>query len=174
MASPYTWLRRLERGLTAVVQALTVLSSVIMILSLLVGIFFRYVMQDSLTWSGEVAMLCFSWLIFLAAALMVRENGHVRMELIEKVLPARSYGLLNQFIWIVIALIGGYMAWTGFQFIQLTMGQSSPAIRYPIWMRDVSLPVGGILISLYALLNLYSKPDSPSSESTFSKVEPGS
>ncbi len=174
MPSSNFWLRRLESVLTAVVQTLTVLSAVVMILSLLVGVFFRYVMQDSLTWSEEVAMLCFSWLIFLAAALMVRENGHVRMELIEKVLPARSYGLLNQSIWILIALIGGYMAWTGFQFIQLTMGQSSPAIRYPIWMRDISLPIGGILITFYALLNLCAKPDVQTSESAHSSVTPES
>ncbi|KAA0890910.1 TRAP transporter small permease [Pusillimonas sp. ANT_WB101] len=170
MPSSNFWLRRLERVLTAVVQTLTVLSAVVMILSLLVGVFFRYVMQDSLTWSEEVAMLCFSWLIFLAAALMVRENGHVRMELIEPAMSAKAYGLLNQFIWILIAMIGGYMAWTGFQFIQLTMGQSSPAIRYPIWMRDISLPIGGILITFYALLNLCAKPDGQTSESAHSRV----
>lgn len=152
---------RLENALTMVVQGLAVLSAVVMVSSLLLGIFFRYVMQDSLTWSEEVAMLCFSWLVFLAAALMVRENGHVRIELVMTLFPPAVYRLLNQVIWIAIALVGLYMAWTGYQFIQLTMGQKSAAIRYPIWLRDSSLPVSGVLIALYALLNLRSRSDAP-------------
>lgn len=154
MSSLFLWVRPFERALTMLVQTLAVLSAFIMIVSLILGVFFRYVMQDSLTWSAEVAMLCFSWLTFLTAALMVRENGHVRVQLIESIMPVKAYWLLNQLIWVVIGLVGVYMAWTGFQFISLTMGQSSAAIRYPVWMRDISLPMGGILITLYALFNL--------------------
>lgn len=157
MNSSFSWLRSIKRTLTTVVQTMAVLSAIVMISSLILGVFFRYVMQDSLTWTEEVAMLCFSWLIFLTAALMVHENGHVRIELIESVMSAKAYWLLIQLSWILVSIIGVYMAWTGFQFIFLTMGQSSPAIRYPIWARDASLPVGGILITLYALLNLGTK-----------------
>lgn len=157
MSTSFLWFRPVERVLTWAVQTLAVVSAFVMIVSLVLGVFFRYVMQDSLTWSDEVAMLCFSWLIFLTGALMVRENGHVRIELLEAVMPERFYRWLDQVVWIVIALVGVYMAWTGFQFLSLTMGQTSPAIRYPLWARDGSLPVGGILITLYALLNINSK-----------------
>jgi len=158
------WLRPLERALTLVVQTLAVLSVSVMVISLLLGVFFRYVLQDSLTWSEEVAMLCFSWLTFLTAALMVRENGHVRVELLVAMLPEKVYRLLNQLIWLVIALVGVYMVWTGMQFISLTMGQTSAAMRYPVWMRDVSFSVGGVLIAIYALLNLWvSSDDAPKS-----------
>lgn len=153
-SSSFAWWRPLERTLTLAVQTLAILSAVVMIGSLVLGVFFRYVMQNSLSWSDEAAMLCFSWLIFLTAALMVRENGHVRIELVEAIIPQKAYYLLGEIVWIVIALVGLYMAWTGFQFISLTMGQTSPAMRYPIWLRDASLPIGGVLITLYALLNL--------------------
>lgn len=158
MSTSFLWFRPVERAVTLAVQTLAVVSVFVMITSLILGVFFRYVMQDSLFWSDEVAMLCFSWLIFLTAALMVRENGHVRIELIESFMPEKLYWLLDQIVWIVIALVGVYMAWTGFQFLSLTMGQTSPAIRYPLWARDGSLPVGGVLITLYALLNINSKP----------------
>lgn len=148
------WLRRLDHGLTSVVRAGAILTAIVMISSLILGVFYRYVLDNALTWSEEVAMFCFSWLTFLAAALMVRENGHVRVELIASILPDRVWWLLNQIIWVLIALVGLYMAWTGYQFIFLTMGQTSPAIRYPVWWRDVSLSVGGVLVSFYAIRNL--------------------
>lgn len=149
-----SWLRRLDDGITSVVRAGAVLTAAVMISSLILGVFYRYVLDNALTWSEEVAMFCFSWLTFLTAALMVRENGHVRVDLIASILPPRAWWLLNQVIWVLIALIGLYMAWTGYQFIFLTMGQTSPAIRYPVWLRDVSLSVGGVLVSFYALRNL--------------------
>jgi|GEM_PF-780412 len=171
MKPTVSWIRPMERVLTISVQAMAVTTAMVMISSLILGIFFRYVMGDSLTWTEEVAMLCFSWLTFLAAALMVRENGHVRVELIESIMSPRYYWLLTQLIWILIGLIGTYMAWNGFEFISLTIGQSSPAIRYPIWVRDVSLPVGGILISIYALLNLGAHSFSPISQPNKPKTE---
>jgi TRAP-type C4-dicarboxylate transport system permease small subunit len=147
-------LRRLDTALTLVIRVLSVLAAFIMIFSLILGVFYRYVLNDALTWTEEVAMLCFSWSIFLTAALMVRENGHVRVELIEALLPARLRWLLNKLIWALIVFVGAYMAWTGYQFIFLTMGQSSPAIRYPVWMRDISFSAGGVLIAFYALVQL--------------------
>jgi TRAP-type C4-dicarboxylate transport system permease small subunit len=149
-----TCLRQLDHMLTVLIQVLSVLTAFVMLSSLILGVFYRYVLNDALTWTEEVAMLCFSWSIFLTAALMVRENGHVRVELIEAMLPARLRWLLNKLIWVLIALVGAYMAWTGYQFIFLTMGQSSPAIRYPVWIRDISFSVGGVLIAFYALVQL--------------------
>src|SRR5690625_1824572 len=90
----------LERALTCLVQTLAVLFALAMVSSLLLGVFFRYVVQSSLTWSGEVAMLCFSWLTFLTAALMVRENGHVRLEFVRDAFPDRARAVLNALIWL--------------------------------------------------------------------------
>lgn len=168
----------LERALTCLVQTLAVLFALAMVSSLLLGVFYRYVVQSSLTWSGEVAMLCFSWLTFLTAALMVRENGHVRLEFVMDAFPDRARAVLNALIWLAVVLVGIYMAWTGFQFILFTMGQKSAAIRYPIWMRDSSLGVGGVLIAIYGLRNLFieagAAPKSPKSAGIQGDVAGGS
>ncbi len=151
IASLYRWIERL---LTRVVQASAILASAVMVLSMLIGVFFRYVMQDSLSWTDEVALLCFSWTVFLTAALAVRDNSHVRVEVLDGVLSSSMKWLLNQAIWIAIACVGAYMVWTGLDFVDLNYGDTSPAIRYPIWIRDASLPVSGVLIIIYALGNL--------------------
>lgn len=147
-------MHKIEIWLTRVVQAAAVLAAMVMVASLLIGVVYRYILQNSLTWSNEVALLSFTWLVFLTAGLAVRDNSHVRVELIDKVLPEYINWLLNQLIWIAVALTGLYMLWTGFDFIAFTVGQTSPAIRYPIWLRDSALPVAAVLIIVYALLNL--------------------
>lgn len=140
--------------MTRLIQALAILATVAMAGSLLLGIVYRYILQDSLAWSDEVALLCFTWMVFLTAALAVRDNSHVRVEVLDNILPAGLNWFLNQLIWIAIALTGAYMVWMGTEFVSFTFGQTSAAIRYPTWLRDTSLPVSGALIILYALANL--------------------
>ncbi|ORE90921.1 TRAP transporter small permease [Acuticoccus yangtzensis] len=148
------WLSGLERGLAAGIGVATVLTGATLIFSLIIGVFYRYVLQASLSWTDEVAMLCFSWSVFLAAPILVRDNAHVRVEIIESLLPAPVFRVLDMLIWIAIAVTGGYMVWAGWAFMTLTFGQTSPAVRYPLWVRNLSLPVSGGLIAVYALLRL--------------------
>lgn len=149
-----SWLHALERGLVRLTEILTVTGGAVIVGSLILGVFFRYVLQNSLTWSDEVAMFCFSWIVLLAAALLVRESGHVRVELIENYLPPGAIGALRIGIEFLILLTGIYMVWTGWGFMMMTVGQFSPAIRYPIWLRNLAVPVSGALICLFAILNL--------------------
>ncbi|MCD6681792.1 MAG: TRAP transporter small permease [Burkholderiaceae bacterium] len=146
--------RRLERGIARAVELLIVIGGAVIVGSLIVGVFFRYVLRDSLSWTDEVAMFCFSWIVLLAAALLVRESGHVRVELIENYLPNRAAKALRRFIDLLILITGIYLVWTGWNFMLLTVGQLSPAVRYPIWARNLSLPVSGLLMVVFAASNL--------------------
>ncbi|MCC5808729.1 MAG: TRAP transporter small permease [Ectothiorhodospiraceae bacterium] len=141
------WLSRLTKLVLA-------LAALVMVGSLLLGVFYRYVMQDAVSWSEEVALLGFTWTIFLAAALAVREDAHVRVSLIDSVLPGTGNWLLRQLIWVAIALTGAFMVWSGLEFIELTIRQVSAAMRYPLWFRNAAMPVAGALITVYALCNL--------------------
>jgi len=154
----------LTRRLVQAVAALTVLGGAVIVASLITGVFFRYVVQSALSWTDEVAMFCFSWTVLLAAALLVHESGHVRVELIEACLPPPALRLLRALIQVLILVTGAYMVWTGWDFMQMTVGQTAPATRYPIWVRNLALPVAGALIVVFSLLNLRSTlwPQRPS------------
>jgi hypothetical protein len=64
---------------------------------------------------------------------------------------------LRQLIWIVLAVIGAFMIWSGMAFIDLTIRQVSAAMRYPLWYRNGALPVAGGLILIFAIANLESR-----------------
>lgn len=152
------FLGQVDRWLVRVVGLLVVLTTVVMVSCLLIGVVYRYVLQDATSWTDEVALLCFTWVVFLASVLMVQDDGHVRIELIEKILPKSIHFLLSQVIWIAIALVGLYMAWTGQEFITFTFGQTSPALAYPIWLRSGAMPVAGVLIAYFALRKIGRPP----------------
>lgn len=60
-------------GVTRAVSATTLLALVVV---MFVGVFYRYVLNNALAWTGEVAGLATGWVVFLAAATLLAKGGH--------------------------------------------------------------------------------------------------
>ncbi|WP_313499770.1 TRAP transporter small permease [Stutzerimonas nitrititolerans] len=145
-----------SRRLAAVTAALGAACALIMSLSLLLGVFYRYVLNASLTWTDEVALLAFSWTIFLFASVLVRGFAHVRVTLVLGMLPATLRFMLERLNLLLVAAFGALMLWAGWNFAGFTAQQVSPALRYPLWLQGSAIPVSGALILFHATVLLLS------------------
>lgn len=150
----YQYLDKFGQGLAFGSQAVGAVTALVMIGSLLLGVFYRYVLGDALVWSDEVAALAFTWTVFLFASALVRSGGHVRVTLLVNALPPILGEFVERGIMVLIIGLGLVMFWNGWNFAEFTAGQVSPAIRYPVWMKNAAVPVGGALISIHALILL--------------------
>lgn len=150
----YQYLDKFGQGLAFGSQVIGALAALVMILSLLLGVFYRYVLGDALVWSDEVAALAFTWTVFLVASALVRNGGHVRVTLLVDALPPLPGELVERGIVALVMALGLIMLWTGWNFAEFTAGQVSPAVRYPIWLESAAVPVGGALIAIHALILL--------------------
>ncbi|MCS4504244.1 hypothetical protein KBTX_00468 [wastewater metagenome] len=150
----YRYLDGLGRWLVAASSALGAATALVMIGSLLLGVFYRYVLGDSLVWSGEVALLAFTWTVFLFASALVRDMAHVRVTLLVESLPGPASEVLERLIVLLVLTFGLIMLWTGWNFALFTANQVSPAMRYPLWLRNAAMPVGGALIAFHAAVLL--------------------
>ena len=148
----YQYLNNAGRGLAFGSQVVGALTALVMVGSLLLGVFYRYVLGDSLVWSGEVAALAFTWTVFLFASALVRGGGHVRVTLLVDALPPLISELVERGIMLLIFGFGILLLWTGWNFAEFTAGQVSPAVRYPIWIKNAAVPICGLLVSFHALV----------------------
>lgn len=103
LASAY--LRRgfnlLMKWVQQVNQWITRLSVFILILLCVVGtaqVFFRYVLNNSLTWSEELLRYLFITVTFLGAAIGIKERIHIRIDLITTVLGSKARRYYQLFI----------------------------------------------------------------------------
>lgn len=150
----YQYLDKLGRGLAFGSQVAGALIALVMVGSLLLGVFYRYVLEDSLVWNDEVASLAFTWTVFLFASALVREGGHVRVTLLVEALPPLISEIVERAIMLLIFGFGILMLWTGWNFAEFTAGQVSAALRYPVWLKNAAVPTSGFLISFHALVLL--------------------
>lgn len=150
----YRYCEAASRALATVTKYLGAVTALIMISTLLLGVFYRYVLQDSLSWSDEIALLAASWTVFLFASVLVPGFEHVRVTLLLSCLPGWLAEILDRVNVLLVLLFGLAMVWTGYGFMEFTFGQVSQAIRYPLWIKNGALPVSGLLITLHAAVLL--------------------
>lgn len=151
----YRYIDAFSQRLATLSQYVGAFSAAVMVLTLLLGVFYRYVLQDSLSWSDEIALLAASWTTFLFSSALVRRFEHVRVTLFLSLLPAALSGLFERINVLLVLIFGIAMIWTGYGFMEFTINQVSPAIRYPLWVKNAALPVGGALICVHAIALLF-------------------
>src|SRR3954470_1170272 len=88
----------------------------------------RYVFGNTPSWSEELAVLLFSWTVLGSLALGVHEGWHVRLTLLPDLLPAAARAWTERLTELVTAALGGFLAWSGWRFLDLTSGSTSAAI----------------------------------------------
>ena len=137
----------LDRGLRMVAVALTL----IMLVVLTLQVFSRYLLGQALSWSEEIALLGFAWIIAISTALVVRNGLHARMSLLPDSLPPKGKALVERIIALCVAGLGIALVRSGIDYMLETRGMLSAASEYPLELLHAVAPGFGILLTVFAL-----------------------
>jgi len=115
----------------------------------------RYFLGAPPSWTEELAIILFAWLVLLYATVGLREGFHVAIDSI----PAR-FGRLNRWAdrWVAaLAILFGWISLSaGLAYVVRTSGQKTAALQMPIEVLYLSVPVCGALFILHGLARLVS------------------
>jgi len=113
-------------------------------------VLFRYVLNRSLAWTEELSRYLFVWIIFLGAALAIRDATHIRIDMLVTRLPkaaARAIGALTH--WLILAFLV-LLVVLGFRLVHHTAGTPTPTLRLPEnLVYYAALPVSFLLAVYY-------------------------
>jgi len=136
------------------------LTTAICLLGLMVGLVVvnvgtRYVLHVSLTWSAELARYCMVWSALLAAAVLVRRDEHLAVNLIESVLGPRGRQALALCIALVSMVFFLVVCISGIMLVLRTAGQVASSIgSLPIPVVYAVIPVSAMLMVFGSVLRL--------------------
>jgi TRAP-type C4-dicarboxylate transport system permease small subunit len=147
-------MRRYFDFLEKVLKLTAVTLVLLMLFALAAQVFLRYVFGKSLSWSEELALLGFAWVIVISTSIGVRRMTHARMDLLINVLPAGLHKWLERLISLLLLALGLFIAYAGWGYLQETRGSTSAAVGFPIELLYAAAPVFGVLIALFAFERL--------------------
>ena len=118
----------------------------------LAGVFARYVLNDAISWSEEVARYAMIWMSFLGGGLVFRYSGHIAIDILVKSLPA---GLVRKTIiglaHLVVVTFLAMLAWYGWTLMMRGNYMTTAALRIPMSLPYAAIPVGAVMM-IYHLL----------------------
>lgn len=126
---------------------------VLMVSCLGAQVFFRFVLNASLTWSEELSRFAFIWLVYMGAVLGAKERIHIRVTAFHRLLPAAARGWVipaADLLWVAINLT---FAWQGALQVGhlLRFSYISPAMQWNMAFIYSVVPIGFLLMSLRIL-----------------------
>jgi TRAP-type C4-dicarboxylate transport system permease small subunit len=129
-----------------IIVAMAVLTFVVVL-----QVFFRYVLNDSLVWGWDVPRLCFIWVVLLSIPLGIRYNAHVGIDLVFNLFPHRTQRfvrIVNALFMLLLSVVAGY--W-GVVLAFNTWDQMMPGLQLSVGLFYVGLFVGQFHTCLHVL-----------------------
>lgn len=118
-------------------------------------VFWRYVLKDSLYWSEEVMRYLNIWTIFLGISIGVPRSSHVAIDAIIRAFKGRAKFIATMTVHMFSLLFFIALFGVGIKFTLYNMGQLSAAMRLPMSMIYMALPVGGFLSILFTIGEIF-------------------
>lgn len=123
-----------------------------------VQVFGRYIDPASaITWAEEVIVYIVVWAVMIIGSQLVRHDGHVRPDLVLRLLPAGAQRWVELCNCVVAIAFTGGMVWYGWDVVSTAVmldQRSSSDLQFPLWIYYLALPTGGGLMLVRYIIRL--------------------
>lgn len=121
---------------------------IVMIVITVYVVFGRYVLHSHPVWGEEVVLLSMTYMALISAALAIRDDSHMKMTVIEYVLPKKAVEVLKLIAFCSIFIFSIFMIVEGTKFT-LTMRLSRlTGLRIATSWQYLSVPLAGLILML--------------------------
>lgn len=114
----------------------------------------RFVLNDTPTWTETSSILLMGWVIFLGAAVGIREGNHLSFDVLLYVLPRPMVKICHSISDLVVIAFGAGMIGYGLQLAATTWATTIPNLGITGATSFFSLIFGGVLMVLFSLERL--------------------
>ena len=154
-------LSKIERAFYSTQWWCCVLACVLLVFAVSVvnaDVVMRYLLNSPIPWSTEITENIIMFVVFLAAAWVLKEEKHVKMDLLVRRLKPRAQSILNAITSIIGAIVvspivwyGVLVFWDNYQKGSYRPGQIEIPDVLVLWV----IPLGGLLLLVQFLIKAY-------------------
>jgi len=119
---------------------------------------FRYFLSNPLQWGDEVAIAVLIAITFLGGALALYRSEHLGVRSVRNALTGRWADRTDGFSAWVVLVVSVSLTWSAVPLLQSVAGQTTVSGLLPASIDYWTLPIGGAVMSLFALFHLSRVP----------------
>ncbi len=128
---------------------------VINIADILVSVFFRYFLSDSLVWTEEVARFTLIYSVMFGSVAALSFGDHVKITIVIDYLPDKIGTFFKYLVHLLIIGIIGYMTYLGIIYVDNAWRFQTLALQIPKAIPLMSIPIGmGLFLIQYILIEV--------------------
>jgi TRAP-type C4-dicarboxylate transport system permease small subunit len=147
MKKLYSWaIRGMEFLLIGLVGALAVLVAV--------EVFFRYVLNASISWYDEFAGYLLVWVTFWGAVLALDRGRHIAFETVVERFPILAQKLAMTIVYLLLITLQVVLVYYGWILTTQLSGETAITLPVPIGVVYVVLPVTGAMMLLICVMRI--------------------
>lgn len=124
-----------------------------------IQIIMRYVFNNSLSWSEELATYLMMWMTWIGASYGVKQNMHLRVTIFIDMLNGKIRDCAYIFIDVIWMIFSIYMVVMGIRVVKMSYAgyRVSPALQIPMYLIYSSVVVGCVLMCLSLITSIHKR-----------------
>lgn len=124
---------------------------VAMIALVILNVILRYLFDTSITWSEEVATICFVWCVFLGASATYKHKMDMGIDVLVKLTPPKIERAISIFTKLLLLTLNAYLFYISIIFTTIAWEKPTAVLGISSAVFNSALIVSFALISLHSL-----------------------
>ncbi len=150
-----TLLQKIKMGFVKLLEGLLMAMVAVLTLTVLWGVFTRFCLGKQAAYTDELARVLLVWVSMVGAALAFGVKAHLGVDFFVNRLHPEARKTLSMLVQVVTAVLAVVVFVVGGWGLAMgQMGQQLPTLPISRGLVYISIPLGGVLICLFALENL--------------------
>lgn len=105
---------------------------------------------SALSWSEEVARYLLVWSTFIGAGCVYKKGGHISVLIAQELLPHKLRKMVQILVHLLCGTFFAIAVYYGFKYMNMQGTQLSAALRIPMRLMYLAIPVGCSVMLLHA------------------------
>ena len=128
---------------------------IIVVLSAFYGVVSRYILNNPVAWSNEIATISFTWTVFLGAAAAWKHNKHIHLDLVYNHFPNKLKKISDLIKNTVLAVFFLFVLYLSIQFTITAYNKPTAILRIPFSYVDLPVVIFFVSIILRSLQKIF-------------------
>ena len=132
-----------------------------MVLNVIWQVASRYLFRSPSNFTDEMSRFLLIWVGLLGASYVAGKKLHLAIDILPEKLEGKKQKNLNILINVLVSLFAFFvMVWGGIKLVYMTLQleQTSAALNIPLGYVYLVVPLSGLFIIYYSIVNLYEQP----------------